>query len=155
MAAAVIHTYPSAADRPSAGSAVMSTPLAAPAVGTPEQPQPQISMAQLQFQQQQPQQPSPFPAAGHAFNDAHERAAAKAQQAQVAIVLCSTAILLGAAVGGFVLVYFQSVLIPFTIAVFMSYLIEPLVQLIMRLIGCATSRCWCCSCCRVRAAGGR
>jgi len=131
----------------------MSTPLAAPAVGTPEQPQPQISMAQLQFQQQQPQQPSPFPAAGHAFNDAHERAAAKAQQAQVAIVLCSTAILLGAAVGGFVLVYFQSVLIPFTIAVFMSYLIEPLVQLIMRLIGCATSRCWCCGSCS--AAGGR
>jgi predicted PurR-regulated permease PerM len=71
---------------------------------------------------------------------------AKAQQAQVAIVLCSTAILLAAVLGGFVLVYFQSVMIPFTIAVFMSYIIEPLVRLIMRAIGWLTASCWCGSC---------
>ena len=80
------------------------------------------------------------------YDDEHELTLANAQQAQLAVVLCSTAILTAAVLGGFVLVYFQSVMIPFTVAVFMSYVIEPLVQLTMRAIGWLTSSC-CCRCC--------
>lgn len=71
---------------------------------------------------------------------AHEAA----ERAQVASVLTGTALLLSATLVGVILVYFQTVLVPMTLAVALNYLIEPVVQLIMRLIGCGGRLCRCC-----------
>ena len=70
-----------------------------------------------------------------------------AQQHVILSILTKSVLFLCCLGSGFVLVYFQSVLVPFTIAVFLSYLMEPLVQGVMRLLAIGCGKCcsptWC------------
>ena len=59
-------------------------------------------------------------------------------------IMCQGIIFLSCIAGCYALVYFQTVFIPFTFAVFLSYVIEPVVQLIMKAEGMALGWCGCC-----------
>jgi hypothetical protein len=101
--------------------------------------------------------PPPSPAAaaigpGLQFRSDGDKEAALllSQQRGILVTLTKAVLFLCCLAVGFVLVFFQSVLVPFTIAIFLTYVIEPLVQLIMRLQSIAIGRC----CCRRRGGGG-